>query len=90
MTPLARRYLFRSSATGAYLADVALLMAVQGPALFGDLSHDQPTLPKTVSGSVSPAVSLAPTWGCAGNRVTVPGSSPFVTFILTVIVSESA
>ena len=62
-------------------------MRVPGEFLFGELRHDQVTLPLTSSGSSSVAVSGVPSMGCSDDSVTVPGSSTLLTVMVTSIVS---
>ena len=58
--------------------------------LFGELSHDQVTLPLTSSGVVQRSESSGiPSMGCVDDSVTVPASSMLLTVMVTVMVSSS-
>ena len=62
-------------------------MGVQEEVPFGELSHDQVTLPLTSSGSSRVAVSRISSTGCSDDSVTVPASSMLLTVMVTVMVS---
>ena len=65
-------------------------MRVPEEVLFGELRHDQVTLPlPTLSGSSSVAVSRVPSMGCSDDSVTVPASLTLLTLMVTVMVSSA-
>ena len=76
-----------SAATGVYVAESALAMAVKGPDCASDRDHCHVCDDTAPSGSASVAVSTAPT--CAVPLIdTAPASLALVT--VTVSVSESS